>query len=365
MGQSPSSENYTSNPTDHILVQGNADLKEGRVFPRIWTTEVTKTAEPNDIILTVRAPVGDVALNDYNVVLGRGVSAIKGNYFVFQLLKRMNMRNYWKKYSTGSTFDSINSIDINTARVIVPNKSEQNYIGKMLTVLDNIITLEQEKLLKYEQAKENMLTKLFPIRECKIPELRFKSFNDNWIHRPLSEISNIVGGGTPSTKIKEYWFGDINWFTPTEIGKDTYVFSSNRKITKLGFDKSSAKLLPKDKTILFTSRAGIGDTAILKEDASTNQGFQSLIVNDNTDIYFLFSLTETIKREAIRRASGSTFLEISRTELGKINIAVPTYSEQVKVGLLIEYIDNIITLEQARIEHYRSIKKNLLYNLFI
>lgn len=73
MGQSPDSKNYTDNPNDYILVQGNADMKNGRVVPRVWTTQVTKLAEKGDLILSVRAPVGDIGKTDYTVVLGRGV----------------------------------------------------------------------------------------------------------------------------------------------------------------------------------------------------------------------------------------------------------------------------------------------------
>ena len=115
MGQSPDSKNYTDNPNDYILVQGNADMQNGRVVPRVWTTQITKLAEKGDLILSVRAPVGDVGKTDYNVVLGRGVAAVKGNEFIFQLLSRMKQSNYWSKLSTGSTFESINSSDIKSA----------------------------------------------------------------------------------------------------------------------------------------------------------------------------------------------------------------------------------------------------------
>lgn len=132
----------------------------------------------------------------------------------------------------------------------------------------------------------------------------------------ISEISSIVSGGTPSTKIKEYWDGTVNWFTPSEIGKSVYAFESTRKITELGLQKSSAKLLPANKTILFTSRAGIGDMAILREKSSTNQGFQSLVLHEDIEVYFIYSMGDIIKRKAIRYAAGSTFLEISGGELG-------------------------------------------------
>ncbi|HEL1673181.1 TPA: restriction endonuclease subunit S, partial [Streptococcus suis] len=112
MGQSPDSKNYTNNPLDNILVQGNADLKNGNVEPRVWTTQITKIAEKGDIIVSVRAPVGDVAKTRYKVVLGRGVAGIKGNDFIYQTLIRMKQFGYWMKLSTGSTFESINSGDI-------------------------------------------------------------------------------------------------------------------------------------------------------------------------------------------------------------------------------------------------------------
>ena len=161
MGQSPSSNNYTNNPNDYILVQGNADLENGKVIPRIWTTEVTKSVNKGAIILTVRAPVGDVAISHYEVVLGRGVAALTGNYFIYYLLIRMNATNYWRKYSTGSTFESINSSDIQRALIVVPSLDEQEKIGYTLNKIDKIITLEQTRIEHYQSIKNNLLHNLF------------------------------------------------------------------------------------------------------------------------------------------------------------------------------------------------------------
>ena len=101
-----------------------------------------------------------------------------------------------------------------------------------------------------------------------------------WEQRKLGEVSQIVGGGTPSTGIPEYWDGDIDWYSPVEIGEEIFVSCSQRKITQLGLEKSSAKILPEG-TVLFTSRAGIGNTAILEKEGCTNQGFQSIVPKDN------------------------------------------------------------------------------------
>ncbi len=161
MGQSPKSENYTDNPNDYILVQGNADIKDKQVIPRLWTTEVTKMAEIGDIILTVRAPVGDIGKTDYNVVIGRGVAAIKGNDFIFYTLEKMKMTGFWNRFSTGSTFESISSNDIKEAIIQIPTLKEQQAIGAYFLNLDNLINSYQEKISQLEKLKKKLLQDMF------------------------------------------------------------------------------------------------------------------------------------------------------------------------------------------------------------
>jgi type I restriction-modification system specificty subunit len=161
MGQSPKSENYTDNPNDYILVQGNADIKDKQVVPRLWTTEVTKMAEIGDIILTVRAPVGDIGKTDFNVVIGRGVAAIKGNDFIFYTLEKMKMTGFWNKFSTGSTFESISSNDIKEAIIQIPTLEEQRAIGSYFSNLDNLIAAHQEKISQLENLKKKLLQDMF------------------------------------------------------------------------------------------------------------------------------------------------------------------------------------------------------------
>lgn len=146
MGQSPDGSTYSETPSDYILVQGNADLKDGWVFPRIWTTQKTKTAEAGDLIMSVRAPAGAMGKTSYNVVLGRGVAGIKGNEFIYQSLVKMDSDGYWKKLAAGSTFESINSDVVNGAELVVPQDiAEQNKIGEYFSSIDHLITLHQRK----------------------------------------------------------------------------------------------------------------------------------------------------------------------------------------------------------------------------
>ena len=146
MGQSPDGSTYSEESSDYILVQGNADLKDGWVYPRIWTTQKTKTAQAGDLIMSVRAPAGAMGKTAYDVVLGRGVAGIKGNEFVYQSLVKMDSDGYWKKMATGSTFESINSDVVKNAEMIVPQDiEEQAKIGTYFSTLDHLITLHRRK----------------------------------------------------------------------------------------------------------------------------------------------------------------------------------------------------------------------------
>ena len=144
MGQSPDGSTYSEEPSDFILVQGNADLKDGWVYPRIWTTQKTKTAQAGDLIMSVRAPAGSMGKTAYDVVLGRGVAGIKGNEFVYQSLVKMDSDGYWKKMAAGSTFESINSDVVKNAEMIIPQDiEEQEKIGVYFKQLDTLITLHR------------------------------------------------------------------------------------------------------------------------------------------------------------------------------------------------------------------------------
>lgn len=157
MGQSPDGSTYSEVASNYILVQGNADLKDGWVEPRIWTTQKTKTAQAGDLIMSVRAPAGAMGKTAYDVVLGRGVAGIKGNEFVYQSLVKMDSDGYWKKMASGSTFESINSDVVKNAEIPLPQDiEEQKKIGTYFMSLDHLITLHQRKLAGMEKQKKSL-----------------------------------------------------------------------------------------------------------------------------------------------------------------------------------------------------------------
>ena len=212
-----------------------------------------------------------------------------------------------------------------TVLTIPKSIEEQKAIGNYFRNLDHLITLHQRSYNLEQKSKTT----------------------NAWEQRKLGEIADIIGGGTPSTSNSDYWDGEIDWYAPAEIADQIYVNSSTRKITKKGFENSSAKMLPVG-TVLFTSRAGIGKTAILRKEGCTNQGFQSIVPHKNElDSYFIFSRTEELKKYGETKGAGSTFVEVSGKQMANMDLMMPTtFEEQQQIGKYFRNLDKVITLHQ-------------------
>ena len=249
----------------------------------------------------------------------------------------------------GSTIKRLYNDNILNTVICMPSVPEQEHIGLFFENLDNLITLHQRKFEKLTNVKKSMLEKMFPQNGSSYPEIRFKGFTDPWEQRKLGDIADIVGGGTPSTGNQSYWDGDIDWYAPAEIADQIYANSSQKKITGLGYENSSAKMLPPG-TVLFTSRAGIGKTAILTRKGCTNQGFQSIVPHrGELESYFIFSRTEELKRYGELVGAGSTFVEVSGKQMAVMELMMPpTMREQQTIGGFFQQLDNLITLHQRK-----------------
>ncbi len=195
-----------------------------------------------------------------------------------------------------------------------------------------------------------------------VPALRFPEFSGEWKSKFINDLASVVGGGTPDTSVKSFWDGNIQWFTPSEIGKNKYVDSSLRTITEEGLNNSSAKLLPPH-TILLSSRATVGECSLSLKECATNQGFQSLIAQ-SCDTNFLYYLIQTKKKDLIRKACGSTFLEISANEVRKIQVKIPYDNEQKKIADFLSLIDERIFTQNKIIEDLKKLKSAICEKLF-
>lgn len=317
---------------------------------------------------------GSIGLNKY------GKACISPVYSIFQptriadsnflgrRLVKKDFINSMIKWRQGVIYGQwrIHESDFLKIEVPVPSVEEQRQIGTFLDCLDHLIALHQRKHDKLVVLKKAMLEKMFPQNGSSVPEVRFAGFTSPWEQRKLGEMADIVGGGTPSTNVAAFWDGDIDWYTPAEIANQIYLTSSRRKITEDGYNHSSAKMLPAG-TVLFTSRAGIGKTAILRRKGCTNQGFQSIVPHkDELDSYFIFSRTEELKQYGETVGAGSTFVEISGRQMENMELMMPkTLEEQKIIGQFFANLDTLIALHQRKYESLKRVKAALLQKMFV
>ncbi|HEP7797383.1 TPA: restriction endonuclease subunit S [Streptococcus pyogenes] len=361
MGQSPSSQNYTTNPSDYILVQGNADIKNGYVFPRVWTTQITKQADKGDIILSVRAPVGDVGKTNYHVIIGRGVAAIKGNEFIFQILKYLKEIDYWKRISTGSTFDSISSSNIKYAKIQIPSLPEQEAIGELFQTVDQLIQLQDQKLATLKEQKQTFLRKMFPAQGQKVPEIRLQGFDGEWEEKKLGEISRMFSGGTPSVGISEYYNGNIPFIRSSEINSDqTELFITNK-----GLSNSSAKIVEKNTLLYALYGATSGEVGLSRISGAINQAILAIIPEKKYSSLFIKNWLYKQKSSIIEKYLQGGQGNLSGSIVKGLELYLPSLPEQEAIGDFFQTLDQQMSQIEDKLTELKALKQTLLNRLFV
>ena len=234
---------------------------------------------------------------------------------------------------------------------LVPQNENDEPAGELL----KRIQAEKERLIK-----EKIIKKEKPLPEITEDEIPF-DIPKNWEWVRLGEIGQIVGGGTPKTNEEKYWGDEIPWITPADLNNYSKKFISygRRFITKLGLKESSAQLLPKG-TVLFSSRAPIGYVAIAENDLSTNQGFKSVVLYETLMNEYVYYYLKRKAKDIDKNASGTTFKEVSGTEVSKILIPLPPLEEQKRIVEKVENLMEICNLLEEKINISENISENLL-----
>lgn len=351
-GQSPEGKYYNKEANGVPFYQGKKEFLERNIgAPTTWTEKVTKEAEAGDILMSVRAPVGPTNFSTQKICIGRGLAAIR----VFKCLDREFLFYFFKHFeneitgNTGAVFNSINKKEIEEIKIPLPPLPEQK---RIVTILDE----KFEALARAKEIAEQNLRNSRELFESTLTEV-FGNPGDDWEEKKLGEICTIVNGGTPKTNVAKYWDGNVLWVTPKDMGKSQkiYVKETSRKITDIGLNNSSAKLIPQNSVILST-RAPIGHLLINSEEMSFNQGCKGLVPNNNLKTkylyYFLFSSVKLLND----LGSGTTFKELSGTKLKEVQIPLPSFAEQQKIVINLDKI----SMETKRLE---EIYKNKITNL--
>jgi len=347
-GQSPKSTNYNESGKGLPFYQGKKDF--GTLYlnnPIIWTTEITKESIKGDLLMSVRAPVGAVNFNPFDkICIGRGLAAIRtGNKDLLKyLFEFVISHQYLFTGYHGATFESISTADLKDIKIPLPPHDVQKQIVQECEAIDK----EFEKAVReIEDAKKEI--------ENKVSEL----FNKGYQTKKIGDICEIYNGGTPKTTIQEYWNGKINWATLVDT-KSKYLYETQRKITQKGLDNSNAKLLPVN-TVLFSSRATIGDVCIAKIETCTNQGYKNFVCNSDLIEYeYLYYILKNEAKKIGSLGHGMTYPEISKEMISNYTIPVPDIQTQKALVDKIEKQENKIKKAQAIIDSIAERKQEVI-----
>ena len=294
-------------------------------------------AKAGDLVFTQRGTLGQVAIipeggisNRYVVSQSQMKITLDENksdkFFLYYYFSSRQTVEKILNLVSSSGVPHINLTVLRNFEVPVPSLDIQKRIASVLSAYDDLIENNRRRIQLLEQAarllyKEWFVHLRFPGHEhVKIKD----GVPEGWERKKIAEVCETVGGGTPSTKVSEYWGGDITWVVPTDVTRNDclVLLDSERKITEKGLRESSAQLVPAN-TILMTSRASVGFFALMDVEVCTNQGFINIIPHDEEmRMYLLFNLMSRAS-EIRSNAKGTTYPEISKGRFRQMDIVIP------------------------------------------
>lgn len=362
MGQSPNSDSYNEDCIGIPLVQGNADCTNRKTTPRVYTSQPTKQCFIDDIIMTVRAPVGAVSKSYHNACIGRGVCAIKAkesNEFLYQVL--VNYEDKWAKYSQGSTFTAVNSNDIKGLALSFPSKPEQEKIASFLTSVDAKIELLVRKEELLQQYKKGVMQKIFS------QEIRFKADDGSaypkWQEKKIKELFTYKNGGSFESDVVED--GLYNLITLNSIDINGELKSIHKRVN---IDDNS---LSKNDLIMVLSDVAHGNflglTAIIPEDNAyvLNQRMGALKPKTKDNNAFIRMLINFNQKYFKLHGQGSSQQNLSKGDIEKFIVNLPCLEEQTKIANFLSSIDSKIKHIQKQLNSTKAFKKALLQQMFV
>lgn len=305
----------------------------------------------------------ELCLQNYRVGNFKPKTSFLDKDFLYYFLISFTVQKRIENIVNEAAQPNVGKADFDKIKVLTPPLPEQRKIAKILSTWDKAISTTERLIDKSKQQKKALMQQLLTGKKRLLDDSG-KPFEGEWEEKRLSELGNISSGGTPSTTKPEYWDGDINWVTPTDITKQDsiYIESTARLVSMDGIKNSSAKLLPKG-TLLVCTRATIGEMAIASHEMSTNQGFKNIVPNENTNIEFVYYLLNFYKHKLISKASGSTFLELSKSAFEGLHFHIPKFQEQQKISAVLLNADQEIELLEQQLADLQQEKKALMQQL--
>ena len=361
-GQSPEGKFYNTEGQGTPFYQGKKEFSSKYIGnPTTWTTVETKIAEKDDLLMSVRAPVGDINFATQRLCIGRGLAAIrtkedidKEYLFYFLVAQKSCIKG-----KEGVGFASINRKEIMDIDVQYPKDfSEQRSI---VTRLDAAF-FHIDALKANAEKQLNEARKLFQaeLTECMKPK-------EGWEEKRIKEVGEVIGGTTPSTSNPQFWDGDVCWMSPAELHGEHYLYDSVKKITTEAVEAKSLKELPIG-TVILSSRAPIGKIAINKVPMYCNQGFKCVVCKSELYNEYLYWWFYGKKEYLNSLGTGATFLEISKTVVENIIIPIPPLDTQQAIVSHLDSLSSTIRkleeLQQKTIAECDALKQAMLREVF-
>ena len=258
-----------------------------------------------------------------------------------------------------SSVDSVRREMIADMQMPLPPPDEQRAIAAALADADGLIAALEGMIAKKRDLKQAAMQHLLT------GKTRLPGFLEEWEVKRLGDLADLISGGTPKSSIPEYWDGDIQWCTPTDItgtsGK--FLLRTDRTISEEGLKKSAATLLPAGALLLCT-RATLGEVKIATTEVCTNQGFKSLVCHSNVSNDFMYYKLLTMKQAMVDKSSGSTFLEISKRDLAALATEMPpTLAEQSAIAEVLSDMDADLAALEAQAAKARAVKQGMMQEL--
>ena len=307
--------------------------------------------------------IGDGVVSELFPVY-RHKTSYYNNYWKYAIQQERIMAPIFAKSitSSGNSSNKLDPKHFLRQKVRIATLDEQKNIGDFLVEIDNLITLHQRKYDALKTMKKTLLSKMFPKDGEDVPEIRFKGFTDVWEQRKLKEIGEIQTGNTPPTTDSQNYSEDgMLWVTPTDI-EELMITKTAKRISEFG--KKKARIASKG-SILVTCIASIGKNTLLSEDAAFNQQINSISPNGEYDSYFLLTQSFKISEKMANSAAAATMQIVNKSQFSNLDTILPNYTEQVKIGRLFLYLDNLSTLHQRKLEELKNMKKTLLQQMFV
>lgn len=280
-------------------------------------------------------------------------------YYQFLVSQYENIR----EMANSGSQENLSGGIVKSIQVPVPPLSEQQKIAQILFTWDKAIATTEQLLANSQQQKKALMQQLLTGKKRLLDDNGVR-FSGEWVETSIEQMGKVVSGGTPDTNNKSYWDGGIQWLTPTDVTALTsrFVKKTTRTISEAGVKNSSATILPKG-SLMICTRATIGALAMSTTEICTNQGFKNIIPSKDFEVEFIYYAVVFNTKELFRKASGSTFLELSKKDFEKIKIKTPLLNEQQKIAAVLSSADEEISALEQKIAHLKQEKKALMQQL--